>query len=159
MTTEKSKIIARYYDRLDELGQIFLRRLHQEIEGTLPNAITGNQFMMMKIISVRGRATVSSVADDLRVSLSAVTAQVDRLCKMGMVVRSRSEEDRRVVWLTLTNAGQDVVDICDAARQRVMQRYLGHLDEQDLLHMININEKILALMQQEEREGKTNKLE
>ncbi|AGL03798.1 MarR family winged helix-turn-helix transcriptional regulator [Desulfoscipio gibsoniae] len=154
MTTMTLDVFTRYCDRLDEMAQLFLRRLHQEIIVNLGNKITdkitGHQFMMMKIIGDRGRATVSNVADDLNVSLSAVTAQVDRLCKTGMVARSRSEKDRRVVWLTLTNAGQEVVDVCEDVRLRVMQRYLGHLDERDLLHIISIYEKIIALMRQEE---------
>ena len=154
LTTKKEEFIDRYYERLEDLSYMFVRRLHQELEGNMPKAITGNQYVMIKIIGAHGRATVSNVADVLRVSLSAVTAQVDRLCKMDLVTRSRSEEDRRVVWLTLTEAGQNVVELCDAARQTVMQRYLGHLDEEELLHMINIHEKILAHMQQDEDEDK-----
>jgi DNA-binding MarR family transcriptional regulator len=67
-----------------------------------------------------------------------------------MVVRHRSEEDRRVVWLELTEEGRNVVQACQEGRQRLIQRYLGQLDEEEILHMIRIYEKILTLMQQEE---------
>lgn len=144
------EVLIRYINRLDELGQQFLRRMHQELAGVMEKGVTGNQFVVMKMISDRGRVTVSEVAEDLSVSLSAVTALVDRLCRAGMVVRHRSEEDRRVVWLELTEEGRNVVQACQEGRQRLIQRYLGQLDEEEILHMIRIYEKILTLMQQEE---------
>ncbi|WP_347489337.1 MarR family transcriptional regulator [Desulfoscipio sp. XC116] len=147
------EVLSRYIDRLDEMGRHFLRRMHQELAQTMDKGVTGNQFIVLKMIYDQGRRTVSEVADELCVSLSAVTAQVDRLCRMGMVERRRSEKDRRVVWLQLTNEGRAVVKDCQAGRQRVIQRYLGRLEEEELLHMIEIYEKILHFMKLEEKGG------
>ncbi|SFH06640.1 DNA-binding transcriptional regulator, MarR family [Desulfotomaculum arcticum] len=146
----KQELINRYFDRLDEMVQHFLRRMHQELTGAFERGVTRNQFVMMKIVNDHGRVTVSKVAEDLYVSLSAITALVDRLCRAGLVVRHRSEEDRRVVWLELTEEGREVVHECLEARRRTIQRYLGQLAEEDLLHMINAYEKIIDLMRQED---------
>lgn len=153
----KQEVLIRFCARLDEMSQHFLRRFHQEIADTMDKGITGNQYLVMKIISDHGRATVSEVAEDLSVSLSAVTAQVDRLCGAGMVVRSRSEKDRRVVWLELTEQGQKMVDLCLEGRMRLIQRFLGHLDENELLHMIRIYEKIIAAMKEEKEVDEQNR--
>ena len=142
--------LTRYCDRLDEMLQHFLRRMHQELAGVMEKGVTGNQFVMMKIVNDLGRVTVSRVAEDLCVSLSAITALVDRLCRAGLMVRQRSEEDRRVVWLELTEEGRAVVYDCMQARRRVIQRYLGQMAEEDLLHMIKIYEKVLGLIREEE---------
>jgi len=147
------ELLARYCDRADELGHLFLRRMHQEFAQQMNSGITGNQFIVLKIIDAKGRKTVSEVAEALCVSLSAVTAQIDRLCRLGLVERSRSEEDRRVVWLQLTHEGRVVLQACDSVRQRVTQRYLGQLAEEELLQMIKINEKILDLMKSEDKGG------
>lgn len=144
-------VLARYCDRLDELQRQFIRRMHLELAGTLDEGLTGEQFMLMHIINDRGRMTVSEVAEELCVSLSAVTARVDRLCRTGMVVRNRSAEDRRVVLLDLTDEGRSVVDVCLSKRRKLIQRYMGQLDEIDLIHMIEIYGKILSIMQQEEK--------
>ncbi|SFR14106.1 MarR family winged helix-turn-helix transcriptional regulator [Desulfoscipio geothermicus] len=151
----KQEVLTRYCDRLDEMLQHFLRRIHLELADVLDKGVTGNQFVVMKMICDRGRATVSEVAGDLCVSLSAVTALVDRLCRAGMVVRRRSEEDRRVVWLELTDEGRNMVNVCQEGRRRVIQRYLGRLDEADLLHMIKNYEKILSFMREEGEEHGT----
>lgn len=156
----KEEVFTRYCEHMDEIGQRFLRRIHRELAGIMDVPVTGNQFVVLKIISNRGKATVSEVAEDLSVSLSAVTASVDRLCRAGMVERRRSEEDRRVVWLELTEQGQNVVDVCHKGRMRVLQRYLGCLEEKELLHMIDIHEKLIAVMRQEdEKDSQRSKVE
>ncbi len=146
----KEEILISYCDRLDEIGQRFLRRFHRELAGIMDTTITGNQFVVLNIIGNRGKATVSEVAEDLSVSLSAVTASVDRLCRAGMVERRRSEEDRRVVWLELTEQGQNMVNVCQKGRLKVMRRYLGRLEEKELLHMIAIHEKLIDVMREED---------
>ncbi|MCL2337861.1 MAG: MarR family transcriptional regulator [Firmicutes bacterium] len=152
----QEEVFIRYCEQADELGQRFLRLMHQELAGVLDTAVTGNQFVVLKIISNRGQATVSEVAEDLSVSLSAVTASVDRLCRAGLVERRRSEKDRRVVQLELTAQGKKVVTVCQESRMRVLQRYLGCLEETELLHMINIHEKLIAVLRQEDEKDWLN---
>jgi len=144
------EVLFRYIERLEEMQGQFLRRIHQELVGVLDPGITGHQFVVLKMIKDHGQMTVSQVAECLGVSLSAVTALVDRLCKAGMVERHRSAEDRRVVRLEITGEGRQLVQVCDEGRQRIILRYLGLLNEEDLLHMIKIYEKIISFMKQED---------
>ena len=55
--------------------------------------------------TVQGECTVTDIANHLEITLSAVTSLVDKLCNAGLVARFRSEEDRRVVYLKLTEEG------------------------------------------------------
>jgi len=144
-------LLTRYLDKLDEMMPHMVRRMHQEMTQALADGITGNQFFVMKMMADRGRMTVSEVAEGFNVSLSAVTSLVDRLCKVEMIQRRRSEDDRRVVWLELTEQGRDMVFTCQASRRRVMQRYLGQLEEGELKFMIAIYEKIISMMLREEQ--------
>jgi DNA-binding MarR family transcriptional regulator len=52
-----------------------------------------------------GPATMGTLAKKLSSSMSALTAIVDRLVDHGIVSRERSEEDRRIVRITLTAKG------------------------------------------------------
>lgn len=145
------ELLDRYMDKLDEMMPHIVRRMHRELARSLQEGITANQFFVMKMIADRGQMTVSEVAEAVNVSLSAVTSLVDRLCKVGMIERRRSEDDRRVVWLELTEAGREMVNVCQEGRRRVMQRYLAQLEEEELVFMIQIYEKIIAMMQQEDK--------
>lgn len=143
------KKIEHYFSRLEEVFMEMSRRLHVELAGQMVAGITGSQFLVLKIISGRGRVTVSGVADGLGVSLSAITALADRLVKAGLVVRSRDENDRRLVWLEVTERGREVFNRCNEGRKKVGTKYFGRLGEADLRKLIEIYEKLLSFMRAE----------
>ncbi len=52
-----------------------------------------------------GPATMGALAEKMSSSMSALTAIIDRLVAQAIVIRERSEEDRRVVRIGLTAKG------------------------------------------------------
>ncbi len=144
--------VEKYFARMDEIFAGMVRRLHAELENQMVSGITGSQFFVLKNINNRGRLTVSEVAEDLGVSLSAITALVDRLVKAGLVFRSRDEQDRRLVWLQATDKGKEILGRCVEGRKRVAVKYFSRLPEEDLEKLIEIYEKIISLMRTEEKE-------
>ncbi|ACV64819.1 transcriptional regulator, MarR family [Desulfofarcimen acetoxidans DSM 771] len=139
-----------YMKRWEDVFQSIIRRLHNELGKNLVKGITGSQVFVMKKIHERGRSTVSEVAEDLCVSLSAVTSLVDKLCKFDYVNRQRDDNDRRLVWLELTPKGNDILGTCLSARRQVVQRYLRQLPEEDIEKLLDIYEKLLKIMQAED---------
>lgn len=144
--------IDKYFARLEEVFLEMVRRLHGELADQMVSGITGSQFFVLKKIGFKGRLTVSEVADELGVSLSAITALVDRLVKAGFVIRSRDEQDRRLVWLEATDKGKDILGKCMEGRRKVAMKYFGQLPEEDIEKLVEIYEKILSIMKAEEKE-------
>lgn len=54
--------------------------------------------------------TMSNLAQGMSVPMSTATGVVDRLVKKGLLERDRSEEDRRVVTVSLTEDGRDMIE-------------------------------------------------
>ncbi len=50
--------------------------------------------------------TMSEVATELGITLGTLTIAVDKLIRKGYLERSRSETDRRIVYVTLTKKGK-----------------------------------------------------
>lgn len=64
-----------------------------------------NSIMYLDVISYQaqqGGCTVSTLAKTLRISRSAATLKMNELKKLGLVEKLRSETDRRVVYLNVT---------------------------------------------------------
>ena len=78
------------------------RRLRKELG---PLGITGGQASLLWAIRSRPGVGVRELAEGEGVSPPAMSAYVDRLEAAGLVVRRRSESDRRRVELALTEAG------------------------------------------------------
>ena len=69
-----------------------------------------------------------------------VTRLVDRLAKRALVKRTRSETDRRVVHVDITEKGLDLLRELDPHAQRMPRALLGHVSQarlQQLSRLIN----------------------
>ncbi|MEW6274062.1 MAG: MarR family transcriptional regulator [Bacillota bacterium] len=143
---------SRLLERLEEVALQLMRRMHAKMDVSMAYGITGSQFFVLKRIHEHGRMTVSAAAEEIGVSLSAITALVDRLVKAGLVTRSRDEDDRRLVWLEVTPQGEEVLKACQAGRKQIMEKYLGQLADDDLEQLVRIYEKLLRIMKEEEKE-------
>jgi DNA-binding MarR family transcriptional regulator len=68
--------------------------------------LTSVQWAPLMIISRGGTPTAASLARDLNTDTGAMTRMLDRLEAKGLLTRRRSETDRRVVELALTELGR-----------------------------------------------------
>lgn len=78
--------------------------------------LTGPQGMLLGTLAHNGEMKISDLSEKLGLSNSTVSGILDRLEKQGLVERTRSEEDRRVVHVNLTpefrkNAEQRFKDV------------------------------------------------
>lgn len=78
---------------------------------------------------------MSAIAGAIRLSLSSVTALVDRLVEKKLVRRDRSAEDRRVVEVALTDEGKELSHAALEGRVSFAKDLLKTLsaEEQDAL--------------------------
>jgi DNA-binding MarR family transcriptional regulator len=79
----------------------------------------------------RGSATVSELAEFLQERHHSVVGLVERAVQNGLVRRTQDREDRRVVIVSLTRRGDEIlsklVKLHQEEAQRV-QRFLGALE-------------------------------
>lgn len=68
--------------------------------------VTANDMHVMEAIGLEGEKNMTSVARELEVTTGTLTISVNSLVKKGYVERSRSEEDRRVVLVSLSGKGE-----------------------------------------------------
>lgn len=68
--------------------------------------ITENDMHIIEAIGISSPKKVSEVAKSLNVTPGTMTVNIDNLEKKGYVIRVRSENDKRVVFLNLTEKGR-----------------------------------------------------
>ncbi|MEU8606585.1 MarR family transcriptional regulator [Actinoplanes sp. NPDC048791] len=84
--------------------------------------VTLPQFRALVVLAVRGAQRSIDIAEELRVNPSTGTRMCDRLVRKGLVRRTRSSSDRRVVRLRLTKAGHDIVEQVMTRRRAELER-------------------------------------
>ncbi|MDD7266960.1 MAG: MarR family transcriptional regulator [Lachnospiraceae bacterium] len=78
---------------------------------------------------------MSQVAAKLEVTVGTLTTGIDRLVKKGYVFRERSEEDRRIVFVGLTDKGRTVERIHRQFHEDLIEHMMVslRLDEDEVL--------------------------
>ncbi|MCM3630184.1 MarR family transcriptional regulator [Paenibacillus glycanilyticus] len=109
--------------KLRELDDVFrkLRRLiNAEYNRFNVHGLGMTEGKMVIILAQHGPQKASAMAEWLRITSGAVTGISDRLIDLGYVERSRSEYDRRIVMLSVTDEGRKLVDQVMEMRERIM---------------------------------------
>jgi DNA-binding MarR family transcriptional regulator len=105
------------------------RRLRKELA---PLGITGGQASLLWAIRSKPGIGARELAEREGVSPPAMTAYVNRLEAAGLVVRRRSESDRRRVELALTRAGVRVLRSARSRRTAWLAAQLQRLEPAEL---------------------------
>ena len=79
-----------------------------------------------------GEMPMSRLAEMLNVSLSNATGLIDRIEERGLVERSRVPEDRRIVLIRVTKAGEQLLRELDILSDDLLRSVLGRLSPVDL---------------------------
>lgn len=88
------------------------------------------------------RCMAVDVARQLSLSSGATTIVLNQLESEGLIQRVRSEEDRRIVWLSLTEDGEQLANSLNANRGRMTWELLQALTEEEQQQMIGMLKKI-----------------
>ena len=92
--------------------------------------ITMNDLHVIEAIGTGEPKSMSSVAKALSVTVGTLTISVNSLVKKGYVHRERSEEDRRVVLISLTEKGRKANAHHMKFHDGMIQAVLKDLDEE-----------------------------
>ncbi|MEY4762660.1 MAG: hypothetical protein RLZZ200_2516 [Pseudomonadota bacterium] len=87
--------------------------------------LTSVQWAPLMMIARGGHPTAASLARDLNTDTGAMTRMLDRLEAKGLLTRRRSETDRRVVELALTEQGRQVTELIPLHLGRIYNSHLG----------------------------------
>ncbi|KZE68744.1 hypothetical protein AWM68_00235 [Fictibacillus phosphorivorans] len=142
-----NKDLKSYVERLEKVHYIVSKRLHPEI--AIEKELTKTQFVLLKTLCIRNKWTVSKLAEYMGVKPSAITVGADRLYKRGFVSRYRSEMDRRIVYLEITDEGHEILREAENERVNSISSYLNHLSPEELGTFIDIYEKLASETQTE----------
>jgi DNA-binding MarR family transcriptional regulator len=106
--------------------------------------ITSTQASIVFMLAVGPGLTAADLAREYGIDASAVTRLIDRLEKRGLISRVRSDEDRRVVRLALTDEGRAMADKIPAIFTRVLDKLLGGFTPEEVGFLKSMLRRVLV---------------
>lgn len=118
-----------------------------------------NEVLIFWLLYRKEEVNMTEIADYIHVPLNTATGIISRMERNGFVVRTRSEEDKRVVHICFSDKGMAQFEALVNEMFRYGMQVIGSLtkEEMDLLH--KMTEKILGVLRQEKhKETEPNKV-
>ena len=75
--------------------------------------------------------TISEIAEDLGITLPSVTVGINKLMKKGYVEKIRSEEDARIVYVSLTRMGQKIDSVHRYSPESLVRSIIRDMSEEE----------------------------
>ncbi len=113
--------------------------------------ITSTQYQILRRINDRGRRTVSELSDCMFVSRPSISRAVEELVTAGLAVRECDPQDRRVMYLSLTDKGKELILQIYTKNNLFMHEMFSTLEDPELENVCSafeLLEKILIINSQ-----------
>ena len=106
--------------------------------------ITNNDMHIIEAIGLSGENTMSSVAKKLKITAGSLTTAVNALVRKAYVKRERSEEDRRVVYIALTEKGEKAFYHHEQFHRQMTNAVIEKLDDEEIDALVKMLKDISA---------------
>src|ERR1700742_437002 len=125
------------------------RRVRARANRLKPNGqLTLQQFHLLESLRGDAELTVGELAEAAGVAPPTATRMLDCLARLGYVLRRHSEEDRRVVLVSLTPAGASAVEDAHAVALDYRRRVFESLSPEDRERAAPLLRRLAAVMEE-----------
>ena len=105
------------------------RRLTKEV--ARQHGLTGPQVTAIKMLEAFGDLSLTELSARMKAKNSTLTGIIDRMQRDGLVERARSDEDRRVVLIRLTDRGRELASAVPVASMQIFATALQALSHDE----------------------------
>ncbi|KIR03514.1 hypothetical protein P261_02329 [Lachnospiraceae bacterium TWA4] len=109
--------------------------------------ISNNDMHIIEAVGING-GNMSAIASKLNITVGSLTTSMNALVKKGYVKRQRSEEDRRVVFICLTQKGMKAYEHHEEFHKKMTQAVLDGFSKEEAEMIGQILEKLTVFFHQ-----------
>lgn len=109
--------------------------------------ITPTQLMVLRKLSVHPDIGITELAELLHLGNSAASGVVDRMVKAGLITRQRSESDRRIFKLAMTDKGRELRELSRQALREHLQP-LKVMPAEDAAELLRLHDEVMEILEQ-----------
>ena len=108
--------------------------------------LTPSQLIVLQEVARHGETTAGSIATAVRFSHATVTNLVDRLQHQGLLARRRGEQDRRQVWVAITDKGRAALTAAPDMLQNQFRSRFEELPDWEQAMIVAMLERLTGLL-------------
>ncbi|ACP35250.1 regulatory protein MarR [Sulfolobus islandicus L.S.2.15] len=138
-------ILAIKYSEAWDLITGLTRRINKETDKALEQiGLSYFEFKVMCALEEEGKVPMSRIAEKYMLTKAGLTSIIDRLEEKELVRRVRSESDRRVIYVELTEKGREKLMESRKIFLNVLSSFLSKLSEDEIKELERIFSKLFS---------------
>ncbi|MFA6940964.1 MAG: MarR family transcriptional regulator [Clostridiaceae bacterium] len=121
---------ARLFSEVEKTLKHSMRKTFEDVGLTMP------QCLVIGTLIKSGEMKISELSNKVNLSNSTVSGIVDRLENQGLVVRTRSEEDRRTVYVKATQKVEEIYKGIHKKVEKSLEKLLSSGTDEEIEKII-----------------------
>lgn len=150
LTEELSRMVTDYIEELREL-------LSSDLWENIFLNCSKNEVFIFWLLYQKRAVNMTEIADYIHVPLNTATGIISRMERDGLVVRTRSEEDKRVVNIGFSEKGMEQFEALVRELVSYGMRVMGSFTKEEMALFYKMTSKIMEILRQENRRERTPK--
>lgn len=102
------------------------------------NGLSYNSILYLNVIDLMEDCTVSKIADALNISKPAVTMKLNELEKQRIIIKVKSDKDRRITYVKLSRDMEQVFSIYDRVFEKIEEKLRENYSADQLQNFMEI---------------------
>jgi len=109
------------------------------------------ELMTLLVVERQGEVSMSRICDAMNMPMSTATGIVDRMVRKGLLQRERSETDRRMVVVNMTEKGKEIIRHYKGVFGSYIEQIEAALTEEEQQLLYKVFLKIAAILSRREK--------
>jgi MarR family transcriptional regulator, 2-MHQ and catechol-resistance regulon repressor len=100
------------------------------------------EFSVLEVLFYQGKQTIQQIGNRILISSGSMTYVIDKLEQKGIIKRNDCREDRRVIHITLTAEGMEMLENIMPKYQDMVDSIFGDLTDDESKMLVNSLKKV-----------------
>lgn len=101
-----------------------------------------SEFTVLEALYHKGKQTVREISNAVLINIGSITYVIDKLEAKGLLERSNCKDDRRVIYIQITDQGTQLMDEIFPKHQKVIENIFANINTQEKKFLIDILKKV-----------------
>lgn len=124
------------------------------IKDEICDVLTNEQYYTLRFLEQHGACTSTELSEAFYVNKSAVTSNIHRLESKGLITRERDLEDRRIVYLSLSEKGRSLHFETERKIHQLVEKVMENFGEEEISRFLDTYERLSEVLGQMKNRNK-----
>lgn len=147
---EIARLVTDYVEEIKEL-------LSSDIWDNIFLNCTKNEVLVFWLLYRKNEVNMTEIADYIHVPLNTATGIIQRMEKNGLVIRTRSKEDKRVVNIGFSEKGMTQFEALVSEIIYYVMKVVGTFTKEEMELFYRMMSKVIQVLRQEHKKDGTPK--